>query len=147
MARQTAFFPQFVELIPEVLEEGVLYVSVRYKTACHRCSCGCGGKVVTPLTPTGWRITYDGRTVSLYPSIGNWKLACQSHYWITNNRVKWAEGWTADEIAEGFAHDTQLKETYYEKQGEAPIASEQPSVDAPKQSRLRRLFGRWLPRR
>ncbi len=147
MTRQTALMPSFVDFIPEVLEEGVLYVSVRYKTACHKCSCGCGKKVVTPLTPTGWRITYDGRTVSLYPSIGNWKLACRSHYWITNNRVKWAEEWTAQEIAESFSHDTKLKENYYRKQREVPIASENPAAGATKQSGWMKWLERWLSRR
>ena len=28
--------------------------------------------------------------MSLVPSIGNWSLPCQSHYWITDNRVRFA---------------------------------------------------------
>ena len=43
---------EFVEGIPERLEEGVLYVSILYATAMHLCACGCGREVVTPLTPT-----------------------------------------------------------------------------------------------
>jgi Family of unknown function (DUF6527) len=115
MPKQTSFAPKFVELIPDMLEEGILYISVRYKSACHLCVCGCGTKVVTPLSPTGWQMTYDGRTVSLHPSIGNWNLACQSHYWITHNQVRWAPRWSPGEIEEGFAHDKQLKENYYKK--------------------------------
>lgn len=31
---------EFVETIPEKLEQGVLYVSERRKTAAHLCACG-----------------------------------------------------------------------------------------------------------
>lgn len=144
MPKQTSFMPKFVEFIPDVLEEGILYISVRYKTACHRCGCGCGEKVVTPLTPTGWHMTYDGRTVSLHPSIGNWKLACQSHYWIANNRVKWAPKWSSHQIEEGFAYDTQLKENYYEKQKVASTASKTSSSDTPAPSSWWKKVYSWL---
>lgn len=103
----------FVEFIPEVLREGVLYVSVAYGTAVHKCCCGCGRRVVTPITPTDWKLTFDGKSVSLYPSIGNWAFPCQAHYWITNNRVRWAPRWTRDEIAAGHEHDRVLKDRYY----------------------------------
>jgi Family of unknown function (DUF6527) len=85
---------KFVEFVPEVLEKNVLYVSITYGTASHLCCCGCGREVVTPITPTGWKLTFDGETVSLNPSIGNWNFPCRSHYWISNNRVEWAENWT-----------------------------------------------------
>ncbi|WP_318271273.1 hypothetical protein [Sphingobacterium cellulitidis] len=44
---------KFVEFMPEKVEEGVLYVSIEYCTAIHKCVCGCGHEVVTPLSPTG----------------------------------------------------------------------------------------------
>lgn len=84
---------KFVEFIPEALDDDVLYVSVIHGTAVHRCCCGCGREVVTPLTPADWKLTFDGETVSLYPSIGNWNFPCRSHYWITKNRVEWAPSW------------------------------------------------------
>jgi hypothetical protein len=43
---------KFVEFMPEVIEEGVLYISVEYCTSVHKCACGCGNEVVTPLSPT-----------------------------------------------------------------------------------------------
>lgn len=52
--RQTALPPQFVEFIPEQLEDGVLYISERHGTAIHLCCCGCGTELVTPLNPAGW---------------------------------------------------------------------------------------------
>ena len=42
--------------------------------------------MVTPLKPTDWKLTFDGKTITLYPSIRNWNFACRSHYWIRNNR-------------------------------------------------------------
>ena len=79
---------EFVEFVPERLVDDTLYVSISYATAAHRCCCGCGREVVTPLSPTDWQLTFDGETVSLYPSIGNWNFACRSHYWIENNGVR-----------------------------------------------------------
>ena len=79
----------FVRSVPEALEQGVLYVSIEYATAIHRCCCGCGKEVVTPLSPRDWKLTFDGETVSLHPSIGNWSFPCRSHYWIKQDRVEW----------------------------------------------------------
>jgi len=88
--RQTRLSHQFVEFIPEKLEEGVLYVSKRYSTAAHKCCCGCGEEVFTPLTPTDWSLRIDGDYLTLNPSIGNWSYACRSHYWIRKSQVIWA---------------------------------------------------------
>jgi len=81
---------RFVENIPEVLEQGVLYVSIPYRTMVHRCACGCGEEVVTPIGPSAWKMTYDGGGVSIAPSIGNWSLPCRSHYWIKRSQILWA---------------------------------------------------------
>jgi hypothetical protein len=80
---------KFVELIPRDLDRNALYVSMEHATAIHSCCCGCGGRVVTPITPKDWKLTFDGKTISLYPSIGNWNFQCRSHYWIRNNEVHW----------------------------------------------------------
>ena len=81
---------EFVDLIPDTIEDGVLYVSVMYATALHLCCCGCRLEVVTPLSPTDWSLTFDGDTVSLRPSIGNYSFPCRSHYFIERNRIRWA---------------------------------------------------------
>lgn len=96
---------KFVEFIPNVIEEGVLYISMEYKSAVHLCACGCGNKVVTPLSPTDWRLTYNGRSVSLYPSIGNWNFPCRSHYFIIGNVIKDALPWTDKRIENGREQD------------------------------------------
>jgi hypothetical protein len=88
--KQTRITPKFVELIPTHLEVGVLYISEKYGTAIHKCCCGCGQEVVTPLSTAQWQLRRAGDTVTLSPSIGNWNFCCRSHYWIRQNRVEWA---------------------------------------------------------
>lgn len=68
------FRAQFVEFIPDELQDATLYVSMRFATVSHLCACGCRSKVVTPLKPTDWKLTFDGKTITLYPSIGNWSF-------------------------------------------------------------------------
>jgi Family of unknown function (DUF6527) len=115
MKRRTKVRHEFVEFIPSNREEGVVYVSVQYATAVHNCCCGCGNKVVTPLSPTDWRLTFDGDTISLNPSIGNWNFECQSHYWIINDKVRWARKWTKEEIEYGREKDASKKKDYFGK--------------------------------
>jgi len=111
--KQKTIKPNFVEFIPEKLEDGVLYISITYATATHKCACGCGEIVVTPIRPTDWTLTWNGEAVTLYPSIGNWNLPCQSHYWIEENRVLWARKWTKSQIEDGRAKDRKAKARYY----------------------------------
>ena len=106
---------EFVEFIPERLAERTLYVSVEYASAAHLCFCGCGSKVVTPIHPTGWELLFDGDTVSLRPSIGNWGFRCRSHYWIVRDLVVWARPMSEREIAAGRGKDRQLTQTYFSR--------------------------------
>lgn len=96
---------RFVEHVPRALEDGILYVSIEFATVIHKCCCGCGNEVVTPLSPAEWKLIFDGRTISLEPSVGNWSFRCQSHYWIRNNKVVWARQWTKEQIAAGRRND------------------------------------------
>lgn len=104
---------RFVHYIPEQLEPGVLYVSMDYATAAHTCCCGCGEEVVTPFSPTDWKITFDGKTISLWPSIGNWDFACRSHYVIKRSRVVGAGSWTNEKIAAERRRDKAAKTAFY----------------------------------
>ncbi|WP_198319142.1 DUF6527 family protein [Arenibacter algicola] len=104
---------KFVEFIPEKVEEGVLYISIEYCTVIHKCVCGCGNEVVTPLSPTDWKLTFNGKVVSLYPSIGNWNFECKSHYWIRNNKIEFAGRWTETEIHLGREIDLDRKMDYF----------------------------------
>lgn len=112
---------EFVKNVPDSLEAGVLYVSLEYATVVHSCCCGCGSEVVTPLSPTDWQLTFDGKTVSLYPSIGNWSLPCQSHYWITKNTVEWAPKWSREKIELGRKDERRDKERFYGKKNRRSI--------------------------
>ncbi len=111
--RRLSLDPRFVDTIPEDLEEGNLYISVRFRTATHLCACGCGNKVVTPIRPAKWKLIFDGDSVSLSPSIGNWQFPCRSHYWIDQSKIRWARPWTDEEIAEGRANDVEDVRRYY----------------------------------
>src|SRR5690348_13545906 len=91
--------PEFVECIPDQLEEGVIYISERFRVCSHKCCCGCGEEVVTPLSPAEWELTQDGGLVSLWPSVGNWDYTCRSHYVIRHNRVIKALPMTRRQIA------------------------------------------------
>jgi hypothetical protein len=82
--------PRFVELVPDVLERDVVYISIPYGAIVHSCLCGCGEKVSTPLSPAQWSLTYDGEHISLSPSVGSGTLPCNSHYVIARNEVRWA---------------------------------------------------------
>jgi len=106
---------KFVEFIPDQLEQDVLYISIPYCTAIHKCVCGCGNEVVTPITPTDWQLFFNGETVSLRPSIGNWNFACRSHYWIVNNKVRHSNQWTEDEIEAGRKKDDKKKKKFFSK--------------------------------
>lgn len=86
------FKPIFVKYIPDVLNEGYLYISIDYSTAIHLCACGCGERVVTPLSNNDWTLHYNGK-VSLSPSIGNFEYQCNSHYFIKENHVVWCDNY------------------------------------------------------
>lgn len=84
------FKHEFVHRVPKSLDEGVLYVCIECNIAMHKCACGCGEKVATPIEKNQWKVVYNGESVSLSPSIGNWSYRCQSHYFIREDRVEWA---------------------------------------------------------
>lgn len=86
--RARVLTPVFTEYIPAEPKPGNLYISMQFETAVHLCACGCKSKVVTPLGPHDWVLTFDG-TVSLRPSVGNGQQQCRSHYYIRNDHVDW----------------------------------------------------------
>ena len=106
---------QFTEYIPEKLQDGILYISMEYATASHNCACGCGKEVVTPFTPTDWKLIYDGESVSLSPSIGNWSYPCRAHYFIKHSRIVWAANMSDEAIAAGRRVDIARKNWQYSK--------------------------------
>jgi len=145
--RQTVLTHEFVEYLPQDLQEGKIYVSLGFATAAHKCCCGCGNEVVTPLSPTDWKIIFDGESISLDPSIGNWSFACGSHYWIVRDRVKWARRWSREEIEAGRLHDGLAKESYFDTTKAPPVAEADTSPGAAKGTKLNWNFWRKLRRR
>lgn len=144
MKRRITFALQFVEYLPEQLQERTLYVSVPFATAAHMCACGCGNQVITPITPTDWQMTFDGETISLHPSIGNWSFRCQSHYWIRHNQVQWAPRWTKQQIEAGREHDQQNKAAYFAEPSNAPALQPETRDDVTKPDGFWRRLKRRL---
>ena len=132
---------KFVDLIPDELEPEVLYVSLDYATVTHLCFCGCGQEVVTPLSPTDWKLTFDGVSISLSPSIGNWSFPCRSHYWIRSGRILWAENWSDEEIAVGRELDKAKKDDFFGSEEEYRTATEEPDGSTTYWRSLKRLVG------
>lgn len=105
----------FVRYIPDKIEDGIVYVSIDYNTMSHKCACGCGNEVVTPISPSGWSLTYDGKTISINPSIGNFSFLCKSHYFIHKNMVVWAREYDKKQIEKARCFDEKQRLAYYKK--------------------------------
>jgi hypothetical protein len=139
---------EFVEFVPSELKEGVLYISIPYTTAVHKCACGCGDKVVTPISPVDWQLLFDGDSVSLMPSIGNWEFPCHSHYWIRSDKIRWAGAWTPEEIAAARQGEARDYKRYFADRRAASNFIEQTDAEVqierqPCQGLLARVL-RWL---
>lgn len=104
---------EYVQFIPKKLEPGILYVSQEYGAVAHLCPCGCGTKISTPLSPTDWSLEVTDSGPSLYPSIGNWQLNCQSHYFILKGQIVWARKWTHEQILKGRQTEEKRQRIYY----------------------------------
>jgi hypothetical protein len=122
MKKEVLLRHEFVEFIPDDLQERTIYISIRFATVTHLCCCGCGGKVITPLRPTDWKLIFDGKTVSLDPSIGNWSFQCKSHYWISNNRTHWSQTWSPEKIEAVGIQDRRNKQKYFHQIEEVTVA-------------------------
>jgi hypothetical protein len=139
--------PEFVEFIPSELSEGTLYVSMIYTTTVHLCACGCGNRVVLPLSPADWQMYFDGEAVSLTPSVGNWEFPCHSHYWIKGNKIRWAAPWTKEQIAAGRRRDARDLETHFADRQAASGIDVQLAVQSKSwRSRLLLRIRRWFNR-
>lgn len=124
---------EFVRFIPPELVDGVLYVSIEYKVAVHRCCSGCGEKVVTPLSPAGWEVSFDGASVSLSPSIAGG--ACNSHYFVRRSRVIWVRPLSSRQAAAAARRDLLAAQLLDD---EAPAGT----GETPAPPRWRRLLSR-----
>jgi acyl-CoA reductase-like NAD-dependent aldehyde dehydrogenase len=89
-----------------------------------------------------WRLSFDGESISLSPSIGNWNFPCESHYWITASQVRWAPAMTRREIQRVRAAARERNGN--QKRPELTAAPERNGAgnDARGRRLLRKLFGR-----
>lgn len=146
--RRRTIIPEFVESAPQDLQDGVIYISDRFRTALHKCCCGCGREVVTPLNPAGWSYYREGRSITLKPSIGNWSFPCKSHYLIIKNEVVWAKTMSEQQIARVKARDVRDQEAYIKRCNEEKLCPTQDASKAVAQSfgisGFLRKFVRWL---
>lgn len=106
--------PEFVDRIPQDIGEGIIYISTSVNTAVHLCPCGCKTEIVTPFDPSEWNFTYDGETISLFPSVGVWGAECKSHYWIKKNKIEWSRTYTDWEIEEVRTQESTENQEYYD---------------------------------
>jgi hypothetical protein len=100
---------EFVETIPDNLDDGVIYISKKYRAALHNCCCGCGEEVSTPIGPTEYSVKMEDGGVTVKPSIGNHDFPCRSHYVIKRGSIVWAGAMSRRAIKAGRAHDRYLK--------------------------------------
>lgn len=105
MGRTSKLNLEFVKSVPDKPLSGTIYVSMEYATVVHLCCCGCGNEVVTPLSPNDWKLMFNGETITLHPSIGNWSFKCRSHYWIRSNKVEWSYDMNDEDIKAGREFD------------------------------------------
>ncbi len=127
---------KFIKNIPIAVDDNTLYISCDYRTAIHKCCCGCGNKVITPFSPTDWQLVFNGETISLFPSIGNWSFPCQSHYWIENNTIRFVPRWTKEQIEENREKDALRKAKPYSEKKQINVR--------PVSHRLWSIFSRWF---
>jgi hypothetical protein len=146
--KQTIITSQFVEFIPNTIEEGIIYITMTYATAVHKCCCGCGQEVVTPFTPTDWKLIFDGETVSLNPSIGNWGFDCRSHYWIRENKVIWSSQWSQQAVKRGRANNQAEKKRFFgdksKSANEDPTGNREESADGKLSGAGRAKWKSWF---
>ncbi len=114
MTKMTTLRLQRVHYMPKELEPGILYVSEEFDVAGHLCACGCGNKVMTPLSPTEWSFHESEKGPSLRPSIGNWQLPCTSHYWVDGGKVEWSRAWSPEQVERGRRGEEERRRAYYE---------------------------------
>jgi Family of unknown function (DUF6527) len=140
MKRDTIDY-KFVEYIPKELDEGIVYISTEFAVTAHLCCCGCGLEVSLPLSPADWQLAFDGRSISLSPSVGRGSSPCRSHYLIQRNQVIWATKLSPSAYKANRLRDDAKRAVTFETEPEAAIST--PTTETQGfWSRVKRLFSR-----
>lgn len=81
----------WVEIMPPQLRPKEIYISIKYRTVCHLCPCGCGNEICVPIGEgkEEWQLKVDGDEITLSPSLFWRGSPCRSHYSIRRNRIIW----------------------------------------------------------
>ncbi|MCK5285343.1 MAG: hypothetical protein KAH64_03020 [Nitrosomonadaceae bacterium] len=74
-----------------------------------------GGPTQLALSKACQDVVVQRNGPTLYPSIGNWQQACQSHYWIHQGEIRWAEKWSPEKITAGRRREERRRSAYYTK--------------------------------
>lgn len=136
--------PEFVEFVPSNLEYGKLYISMTYATTVHLCACGCGNKVVLPLSPAEWQLFYDGEDLDISPSVGNGEFPCRSHYWIRSNKIRWSPPLTKKQIAASRRSDAAALSDYLSGKERDQDNTQRPTTAIEKAPSFLQRFRDWL---
>lgn len=143
---------KFVDTIPGEIEDNVLYISLKYNVTKHLCPCGCGSEIVATLSPARYQLYYDGETVSLTPSFGNWLHECRSHYLIKKDKVVWAKSMPKHKSDAVIKRDQKELKEYintkkkYKHKSEATIQKDQQELNTKKESLFERIKNKLLKR-
>jgi len=144
MSRVDRLETVFVKEMPEVLEDGILYVSQECRIALHNCACGCGEEVSTPLVRTEYSLNMHDGKASVWPSIGNHDFACKSHYVIKRGQIVWAGRMSRRDIEFGRNQDRLLKRPSVPKHVTTAIPVPTSSSSAMIKRRLIHAVGDWV---
>ena len=87
-------------------------------------------------------MSFDGETVSLRPSIGNWTLKCRSHYVIDRGKVIEAGPWSNEQVEAERRRDRAAKARFYGQSPQAEL-SVQPAMPKTTSGFWRRIWG-WV---
>ena len=142
--RSDTLKPIFVENVPETLEDGIVYISIPFRVAVHKCCCGCGGEVTTRISPTGWEISYNGEDVSFSPSIGPTTSACKSHYIVRSGRIRWFPPMTSHEIDRVRRRDARLRAGLPELEPQVAVLDPPPAPAPEERGGILRSLKRWI---
>jgi hypothetical protein len=69
-------------------------------------------------------MVYDGESISLVPSIGNWNSVCRSHYIIRQGNVIEADSWSDQQVENEHRRDRLAKSRFYSEAESATRAPE-----------------------
>lgn len=141
---------KFVDTIPNEIEDNVLYISLEYNVTKHLCPCGCRKEIVASLSPARYQLYYDGKTVSLKPSFGNWLHECGSHYFITKDKVIWANSMSKNKRDAVIQNDkkelTEYINTKKKSKHKSYVVEDQKQLNTKKESLLERIKNKLLKR-